>query len=566
MKKRFQIPVYAGIILVLIALAGCQNVLDQSEGLFVPGNEEQATAARAIAAPINIGSVAEFKKIGDPQYPNYPLNGQYILTANLTLSDWTPIGNPAGISTGPFTGSFDGSGHTIRLESFKSSLSTSNNYFGVFGYVQGASSTAKASLTNISIASEINVVLEKALGQAVGLLAGYTENTVIGGINLIGSFTYTVPTIIYAGGIVGYAQTGTVISLSTVSVTMNVNGGTGGSLVPGMSYNFVGGIVGMFKDGVDILNCINMGDITANCTKAASQVFCGGIAGGSYYQFTTKYQGRIENCYSNNATITAKAPGFWSWAGGIAGVIVGDGDGTLANTTRIVHCQASGTVTVEGSTAGYPYVGGIVGYNYYGALVSRCSFDGQVLSNTDGNYTGGIAGYNSQAEGHNSRIEDCWSSGLVRGLHNAGGIVGQNQIYTYVKNCYSTAIVITSGDCSVNKPSTNPGLGGIAGFNASAMADSISNCVALNSRIRAATGNMLHRIVGNDTSKTLSNNYALETMPISTGGTYTPVYGPNEVDGKDVDTLPDENFYVNTLGWDFADTWYMDSSGYPKLQ
>jgi hypothetical protein len=227
-------------------------------------------------------------------------------------------------------------------------------------------------------------------------------------------------------------------------------------------------------------------------------------------------------------------------------------------------------VSVEGSAAGFPYAGGIVGYNYYGALVSQCYFQGNVLSNTDGNYTGGIAGYNSQFDGHNSRIEDCWSYGTVRGLHNAGGIVGQNQIHTYVKNCYSRARVITLDTCDKNAPSTNPGLGGIAGFNASELEDSISGCVALNAQITAADGSLLHRVVGNDTTHTLSNNLGLASLIPTTGGSYVADKGLDRPDGKDTIASPPTQAEYEAIGWNFRTStppvWAWDSAGYPRLQ
>jgi hypothetical protein len=566
MRKLFRAPVYAGIILVLIALAGCQNILDQSEGLSAPGNEEQATAARAVAVPpIPIRSDIEFALIGKDS--NYPLYEDYILTTDLILRDWKPIGD----ENHPFTGTFNGDNHKLNLQGFDSDIVDDNAYIGIFAYVAG-DPNLKASLTNIYIVSSVAVRLEDGEfpGQAVGLLAGYTENTLIDGITLNGTFGYLSPVNIYVGGIVGYAQIGTVIQNSATSVVMTVDGGSGDSVEDLMFYNTVGGIVGLFKDDVDILNCSNTGAVTADCSPNGAQVFCGGIAGGSYYYFTTEYQGSIENCYSTG-NITAKAKGFWSWAGGIAGCIVGDGNGKSPHPTRIWRCWASGTVSVENSQAGFPYVGGIVGYNYYGALVSQCYFNGNVLSNTDGNYTGGIAGYNSQTKGHNSIIEDCWSYGTVRGLHNAGGIVGQNQVETYVRRCYSRARVITLGDCSVNKSTTNPGLGGIAGFNASSLPDSITGCVALNAQITAADGSDIHRVVGRSTTATLSNNLGLKSLvPYPGDGSYTPDEGLAGKDGQDTANDPPIQAEYADLGWDFTitgDVWDWGASDrYPKLR
>jgi hypothetical protein len=548
---------YLGIVLVLAGLIGCSNPYDLPQEVAAPQTGERAVVERGVTAPIPIGSAVELGYIGDPNHPTYPLSGSYILTASFPLAAWTPIGD----ENNPFTGAFDGNSETITLRSFDAAAVARRAYLGIFAYIGGTSSTTKAEVKDLTIASLVKDTSELTTGQAVGLLAGYTENANITGITLSGSFGFKSVANIYVGGVVGYAQSGTVIEDSAASVTMNIDGGSSGGLVPGMSYNFVGGIVGLFKDGADILDCHNTGNISAICTAARSQVFCGGIAGGSYYQFTTDYQGSIQDCSSTGATILAQCPGFWSWAGGIAGCIVGDGDGKLPETvTRIVRCYATGTVTVEDSTAGWPYVGGIVGYNYYGALVSQCYFQGNVLSNSGSDYAGGIAGYNSRFEGHNSRIENCWSYGLVRGLNNAGGIVGQNQVDTYVANCYSRANVITTN--------TSPGIGGIAGLNASELQGSISGCVALNESIYTVNGSNIHRVVGLlDPVATLDNNYAWDEMPIETdNGTYTADIGLDRPDGADCPAQPDVLFYEVGLNWDFTTVWEWDSAGYPRLQ
>ena len=65
-------------------------------------------AAADSGVPIKIGTAEELEKIGNDS--SYPLNGNYILTADIDLEGsvenlWHPIGK--------FTGTFDGNGHTI---------------------------------------------------------------------------------------------------------------------------------------------------------------------------------------------------------------------------------------------------------------------------------------------------------------------------------------------------------------------------------------------------------------------------------------------------------------------
>lgn len=83
---------------------------------------------------IVIRTAEELAKIGVD--PNYPLNGKYILMANIDLSgysNWVPIGS----NTKPFTGQFDGNGFIIKNLTINR---PSTDYQGLFGYT---GSTAK---------------------------------------------------------------------------------------------------------------------------------------------------------------------------------------------------------------------------------------------------------------------------------------------------------------------------------------------------------------------------------------------------------------------------------------
>jgi hypothetical protein len=500
---------------------------------------------------ISIANAADLAKIGNDA--TYPLSGKYRLAANITLTDWTPIGN----SATPFAGEFDGNDKSITLQSF-ANTALAEQYIGVFGYVKGASNTAKAEIKNLVIQSGINQPSTSTTRQAIGTLVGYAENTEIENITLNGSFTFGSTKTVYAGGIAGYIQTGTVVKDTTVNADLVIAPGNAGDNLtgtPAQAYSYVGGVVGIFVNGGEILNCHNTGDIQAFSDVSSSQVFAGGIAGGSYYGYSTGYQGKIEDC-SYTGDLQAKAKGSWTFAGGLAGTIVGGTTTDINSTTRIVRSFATGTISVAGTSSGNPYIGGIVGYNYYGALVSQCCFTGNVTADKTGDYTGGIAGYNSQTTTpNNSRIEDCWSSGTVTGFNNAGGIVGQNQVNTYLRRCYSTAVVTTTDTGTT-------GTGGIAGMNASVMTDALTACVALNLSLQNGNSANIHRITGGSTG-TNTNNYAWSGMTITTTGTPTT---DADKEGADCAAKPDITVYRDTLGWDFTNVWIMGNDGYPVLK
>ena len=507
---------------------------------------------------IDIHSPEDMKKIGSA----YPLNGSYTLMNDITLEDWFPIGDNAA----PFTGVFNGNGKKITLKSFNNSA-LSKTYLGIFGYVKGAS--AKATIKNLTINSSVDSSSTATAEQYIGLATGRAENAVLDAITLTGSFKHTSASVIYLGGAVGEIGAGTAVK--------NINSQMNMDIKPGASatYHWVGGIAGRFIGGAGIENCHVTANITADNVAAAGsgQVFVGGITGGSQLDRATgtnapTYHGYIVDC-SFNGTLIGKAKGYWTYAGGIAGLTVGGNVNNTAATTRIVRCSTAGTVSVAGTSSDYPYVGGIVGYNNFGALVSQCYSTAAVVGTGSGDYTGGIAGYNAQSiTPYNARIEDCWSGGTVTGSHNAGGIVGQNQQNAKVARCYSIAAVSAIGG--------NTGIGGIAGINGyfvftggpfpNEVGGDITKCVALNGSITAGSGTKTHRVIGDaQTNTTMSNNHAYQNMTVTAGGIAVAVTAnADTADGADCDEKPNQAFYTG-LGWDFVNVWKMDDD-YPKLK
>ncbi|MDR0320647.1 MAG: hypothetical protein LBI28_04020, partial [Treponema sp.] len=295
----------------------------------------------------------------------------------------------------------------------------------------------------------------------------------IDNITLSGNFSYTSDGRIHLGGIAGTInQTGTVVKNSTSSLTMNINPAGSGTPAPvngGTGQHWIGGFVGLFHNGAGIEKCHNSGNITVdNVARSGGQVYAGGISGGSYYGMSSSnYSGYIQDS-SYTGNITVSNTGNWTFAAGIAGTIVGGSSATV-NSTRIERCFVTGTVSCENTSAGFPYVGGIVAYNYYGALVSQCYFTGTVIQKGRalGQYTGCIAGYNSQAAAPtNSRIEDCWSSGKISvttyDINNLSGpqLAGATSSRCYVIQIFSDGSYrgATGGDssCFTIDPTAKP--------------------------------------------------------------------------------------------------------------
>ncbi|MDR3122153.1 MAG: cadherin-like beta sandwich domain-containing protein [Treponema sp.] len=558
------------------------------------------TVTRVNAFTHIIKNAGDLAKIG----VEHPLAGDYVLDEDIELENWTPIG------TGPenaFSGIFDGKNKTITLKSFADSVfddRETDHYLGIFGYSKGSEGIF-AVIKDVKIRAEFSKEINKKQTYYAGTLIGYAdEHTGISGINVEGSFDFSnkntddMPKPVYAGGIAG-ALIASELTASAVSATITVFGPAGNG-----AYNYVGGLVGIFDRnnvnaqgyianpgngpfaGASITHCRSTGNVTGATEGARTNIFAGGIAGGSRYGFKTYYSGKIEDCYATG-NVTAKGGGYWSYSGGIAGTITGDGcndpeapfveNGT--GPTRIVRCYATGVITAESPDGAWPYTGGIVAYNYFGALVSQCWFSGDVVSAGAGtyyDYTGGIAGYNSkQYYGHASRIEDCYATegATVSGRINGGGIVGQNQVAAIVERCYSRAAIFVNAGADPEGSSSQQGAGGIAGYNAPSpeyMDEPavIRGCVALNPSLSTNGFAKVFRVVGDGGGprSILSNNYARADMAIAISGAASTESdaGHDKKDGEDCDPQPGQSLYEE-LGWDFALVWKMDG-GYPVLK
>jgi VCBS repeat-containing protein len=553
------------------------------------------TVRRLSDTPIAIGTTAKLAKIGVDD--EYPLAANYKLDADLTLTDWVPIGPD---EDNAFTGSFDGGDHTITIQSIATSVfrdgtedHPAGGYLGVFGYTRG-SPGVKTIVQNMTVITALNHAVIKKGAYYVGSLVGYAgEYTALSGITVEGKLSFSndyaseLRMPVYVGGVAG-----ALIASELRDSSNDADIYAFGKAYSG-AYNYAGGLVGIFDRnaviwgmnpkvvagapfaGSSIVDCHNTGDVSGETSGPATNVFVGGIAGGSCYGFKTYYSGRIEDC-SSTGNISAGGGGYWSFAGGIAGTICGDGDGydrlagetndsSVTGPTRIVRCYATGNVTTNGPSGSWPYVGGIVGYNYYGAVVAQCSFSGEVLSAGEGiyDYTGGIAGYNSQLGGHPSIIEDCWSKGTVSGRINAGGIVGQNQVFAITRRCYSIAALSVRAPNGAKGNTSQQGAGGIAGYNAGTVRD----CVALNPSITSTGGfTRVYRVVGDALAGDLVNNAAFSNMIITItptpGSPNPPEPGEDKKSGKNCVAKPPQPVFEE-MGWNFVTVWKMEEEGYP---
>ncbi len=195
------------------------------------------------------------------------------------LGGWTPIGT----SSRPYTGTFDGRGHSISDMNIQTYTSS---YQGFFGCIENAT------VKNFSLSG--SMTSGKTIGNESDTSRG--SATVVGsalGSSLVENVSSSVnwdisnATQTHLGGIVGNLSGTTTVRGCTYTGTMNA----------GQSKDCLGGIVGYAKPScaTSIINCFFSGKISTSPDKSIAPVI-GGILG--YISDGSGVFGGIRGCYS----------------------------------------------------------------------------------------------------------------------------------------------------------------------------------------------------------------------------------------------------------------------------
>jgi CubicO group peptidase (beta-lactamase class C family)/PKD repeat protein len=529
--------------------------------------------------PYEVTNVKQLQCMGDSA-TSTSLNADFRQTTDIDASGTSSWNNgdgfdPVGDSTTPFTGTFEGSGHTITAL-YVDRGGESN--VGLFGWSNGT-------ITNVSV-----VDLDVAGSVDVGGLVGYNRGTVessyaTGDVN--GSDRRI-------GGLVGQNDEGTVRSSNA---TVNVSGG-----------DEVGGLVGLSNDatvkeshaasnvsgstivgglvGTNVLATINKSYATGNVSGSN---LAGGLVGfnnfggvrESYATAAVSGDGDVGGLVGGNSgTVnSSNATGTVSGNSSIGG-LVGDNSGTVNssnatgtvsgdfdigglvgyNDRTVAWSNATGTVSGSGDR-----VGGLVGLNDGGTVngsyaTGNVSGSGSVgglvgLSNGTvrwsnatgivtgtGDRVGGLAGFN------NGTVRESYATGSASGVNRVGGLVGNNGRAGTANVTYATASV--SGDDRV---------GGLVGQN---------NGGEINESYAAGTvsgSNQVGGLVGLNNAflgASVTNSYwNTETTDQSTGSVGT---------GLTTSEMLGDAAKTNMGGFDFARSWAVFDNGtevsYPYLQ
>ncbi len=443
-----------------------------------------------------LNSCEELQKIGDSNYPEYPIDKDYALIADIDCSMTNPANQPDGYD-GPWSDGngfvplpeydniFDGQGYEI------SNLYINNNAYriGLFSGLASNSEIKNLQLINVDITGEDSYV---------GAIAGYGTSTInnvyvtgvvtgddyVGGLmgSLIGSvadayFSGTVNGNYRTGGLVGNLSGSIINSSAIVSLPADISG----------YGDYKGGIAGYLGGSAQ--------NVSAYVDLLEGDDYLGGIVG---------HNGQV---YDADATVNILGN---SSLGGISG-------GSNVYDSKAVA-----------SILGNQYIGGIIGglNNYYYTLNNNTA----TVSIIGGNNLGGISG-------KNGGIRSSYARGSILGAGNIGGLMGNIYTSSYASFVNSYADVDIKGFSY---------LGGLIGASDSNTTYPI-NCYSLG-KIEGKTDNV-GALSGHHTS---FNNNQTSFWSSELSGQEYPFVGTGTVGAQDLsaDELKDINKYIDA-GWNF---------------
>lgn len=210
-------------------------------------------------------------QVNNQNKPN--INARLMNDIAMDGTEWTPIGT----KTNPFTGEFDGDGHTI---SKLTCTDAGAEYVGLVGYASGAT------IQNVTVQdSSFNG------WKYIGAVCGSIKDGTITGCTNSGS---AVSGGYCLGGIAGYAGNTNKEENRTVQRCFNSGAVT-------VVYGKASGIVGQAEDAT-VQDCGNIGAVTP--ADGYDPVYYGGIVGEDLSGST------IQNCYNTDSNTAAKICGY----------------------------------------------------------------------------------------------------------------------------------------------------------------------------------------------------------------------------------------------------------------
>jgi hypothetical protein len=450
-----------------------------------------------VTEDINLYSVPQVKEIlseyylGEMEDIRKFVGGRYMLMSDIKLTKvWIPIGD----NKNPFTGIFNGGGHTI---SGLWTDNTSTDFVGLFGLTYGAIiKNVKVSIDaekgGLSGRSHIGAIVGSAINTTI--INSHSEGIIRGGV--------------IVGGVVG-SSISTMIKGSSSSCDIEAHAGAGGIVgIGSRSYfekvsssgtiilrEYSSNLTDLYKKArvhdvfLDYENDISTNLIQYNSfyNDRYNDREIGGIVGSSYFvtiadsyftgnikggQFSGGITGQMHFGGIANSHVVGNIEGY-DYSGGIVGdisytnIINSSFKGTIKGMEKVGGIAGNTVIvdivnnSVEGDIEGINYSGGIVG-SLNGSNIIRNYFKGKIKGVAE---IGGIVGeqYNcshvedSYAQGDiegeskvgglvgtisSSATSFSYFSGKVKGVNYIGGVAGDTGIDTIISSTYSDGIVV----------------------------------------------------------------------------------------------------------------------------
>ena len=353
------------------------------------------TGAGVSGNPYVITSCAQFEQI-----KNRFLTDWFVLNNDIDCSgDGSSV--MVGTST-PFTGNFDGQGHTITVN-----INAASNKVGLFAIANNAT------IANLNVAGNI-------IGNYyVGGIIGVSDS---GGDTLTNdTVSATVSGAGYVGGLIGQ------LNNYNTAVSLISNSSTNGPIIG--TDNYVGGLVGYIDDEGNSVT----GDTTAVTISGSSHVtglvrgpqFTGGLVGEFYVDYTA-------NATVTNSSVTSKVADTTSgYVGGLFGGL-SLGANNDAVTATFTGNNYSGLLQSTNS-----YVGGFAGEMVIDSFATTSSTNVTVSNNT--------------------------TSGTLSGAGFIGGLIGHGNIFGESGGSFGTTLTMTGNSSSMDVSGTDGSAGGLIG-------------------------------------------------------------------------------------------------------
>jgi hypothetical protein len=293
----------------------------------------------------------------------------------------------------PFTGVFDGNGHTISNFTYDSNVV---NDVGLFGYVNDPN----AEIRNLGL-RDSHVTIER--GHNIGSLVGEIHDGDIIGCFAVGG---SINGAMEAGGLGGLVGTNRGATISDCFVDVAVS-----------ALGIAGGLVGYNVDGI-ITHCSATGDVVGDAAGGLigeigrgyiSDCYAGGDVYGSSSSSTNTggLVGDVVNADISSSHSSGDVHGHDD-VGGLVGKIAGP-------QTRVYNCYSTGDVT------GRRYTGGLVGRNI--GLILDCYSVGNVNGIEQ---VGGLVGQNNDNGTYAGIITNSYWDTETSGEPNMCGYQGPN--------------------------------------------------------------------------------------------------------------------------------------------